>query len=224
MLTLIIAEAALETIPRELQRHPSITRHAETLGKKPGEILLDRSYHHAAMLNLRDHFRRGRPDLLHLALLEATSTPLYLERHLNLCVHTVADRVIFVGEAVRLPKSYFRFEGLVEKLFAEGEVVSAGRRLLEVAEMSFEGLLRRIAPTETLGLSRIGRPSSFEDVAAELTATDRPAVVVGGFPRSHFTESVQPHLEKIYSISRYPLEANVVIARIIYEYEKLVEK
>ncbi|MFQ6134431.1 MAG: ribosome biogenesis protein [Nitrososphaerales archaeon] len=224
MLTLIIADAALETIPEELRGHPSVTRHAKSRGKKPGEMLLDRSHHHAAMLKMKDHYRRGRPDLVHIALLEATSTPLYLEDRLKVCLHTIGGRAIFIGESVRLPKSYFRFEGLMEQLFREGEVVSERRRLLEVVDMSFKGLLRRVEPSETVGLSRVGRPSSFEGVAGELAATDRPVLVVGGFPRGHFTEATYSCLDKVYSVSRHPLETNVVIARVIYEYEKVTGK
>lgn len=224
LLTLILADAALETIPEELQRHPSITKHARSRGKKPGEMLLDRSYHHAAMLKMKDHNRRGRPDLVHLSLLEATSTPLYLEDRLKVCLHTIAGKAVIIGESVRLPKSYFRFEGLMEQLFREGEVVSDGRRLLEVVDMDFKGLLRRVKPSEIIGLSKVGKPSSFESVAGELAATDRPVLVVGGFPRGRFTEATYSNLDKVYSVSRHPLEANVVIARVIYEYEKVAEK
>ena len=225
LLTLIIADAALETIPLELQRHPSITKLAKTRGKKPKEMLLDRSYHHAAMqTTLKDHHRRGRPDLIHMALLEATSTPLYSENRLKIRLHTIGGNAIFIEESVRLPKSYFRFEGLMEQLFQEGKVTSRDRRLIETVNTDFKGLLSTVDPSETIGLSRVGRSSCFEDVAAELVATDRPVLVVGGFPRGHFTEATRSCLDKVYSIGRPPLEASVVIARVIYEYEKALEK
>ena len=46
-ISLVISEAALETIPVNIIDHPSVTNHARKLGKRPSEILLDRSYHHA---------------------------------------------------------------------------------------------------------------------------------------------------------------------------------
>jgi len=221
LLTLIIADAALETVPKELWGHSAVKRHAESKGKEPGEILLDRSYHHSAMLRLKDHGRRGRPDLIHLALLEATSTPLYKEGGLRIYIHTVAGLAIEIKGGVRTPKSFFRFEGLFEELMKKGEVVSGRRPLIRVWRASFKELLGRVKPSITIGLSRIGRPKSLEEIAAELSSAVRPTLVVGGFPRGHFTEHTSAHLDRLYSISRMPLEANVVIARAIYEYEKI---
>ncbi|MFC1754838.1 ribosome biogenesis protein, partial [Thermoproteota archaeon] len=123
MLTLIIAEAALETIPKQLWKHPSVTKHAISRRKKPGDIILDRSYHHAAMLGMKDNQRRGRPDLIHSVLLEATATPLFFKNNLNIWVHTYDNKVIYFKKNIRLPKSYFRFEGLIEQLFKEKKIV-----------------------------------------------------------------------------------------------------
>ena len=221
MLTLIIADAALEIVPRELRKHPSVKRSAAAREKRPEEILLDRSYHHAAMLRLEEHYRRGRPDLVHIALLEAASTPLFLEKQLRICVHTIGGKAIFLGEGVRLPRSYLRFIGLMEQLLKEG-VVSDGQRLLEVTDLSFKELLGRVGASVTIGLSRTGKPSSFEAIADYLASIDDPALVIGGFPRGHFTEATTTHIDRTYSISSLALEAHVVIARALYEYEKRV--
>ncbi|RMF32242.1 MAG: ribosome biogenesis protein, partial [Candidatus Nitrosothermus koennekii] len=95
MLSLIIAEAALELVPKELQNHRSVINHAKRLNRKPSEILLDRSYHHRAMLRLKDQWKRGRPDLVHISLLAVTSTPLYREGLIDLYLHTIADKVLY---------------------------------------------------------------------------------------------------------------------------------
>ncbi len=224
MLTLIIADAALETAPKEIWKHPSVKRSAAAREKRPEETLLDRSYHHAAMLRLEEHYRRGRPDLVHIALLEAVSTPLFLEKQLRICVHTIGNKAIFVGEGVRLPRSYLRFLGLMEQLLKEGKVVSDGQQLLEVADLDFKKLLSKINPSVTIGLSRTGKPSNFEAIADYIASIDDPALVIGGFPRGHFTESTATHLDRVYSISSHALEAHVVIARALYEYEKRVLK
>ncbi|HKZ42702.1 MAG TPA: hypothetical protein VJ044_17190, partial [Candidatus Hodarchaeales archaeon] len=178
-------------------------------------------YHHAAMLRLEEHYRRGRPDLVHIALLEAASTPLFLEKQLRICVHTIGGKAIFLGEGVRLPRSYLRFIGLMEQLLKEG-VVSDGQRLLEVTDLSFKELLGRVGASVTIGLSRTGKPSSFEAIADYLASIDDPALVIGGFPRGHFTEATTTHIDRTYSISSLALEAHVVIARALYEYEKRV--
>lgn len=222
LLSLIIAEAALETVPKQIAKHPSVAKHAARKDKRAEEILLDRSYHHSAMLKLENAERRGRPDLVHFALLEATSTPLYRKNLLNVYVHTVANKVIFLHENVRLPKSYFRFEGLMEELFENGKVSSDSNLLMELKDMKFQDLIDKLKPRNVIGLSRIGARSSAEEVA-KLIDNDT-AIVVGGFPRGHFSNTVSGRINYTYSISELALEAHLVIARILYECEKILFK
>ena len=222
-LILILAESALELVPNEIWKHPSVVKHASLKGKKVSEILLDRSYHHSAMVKLKDANKRGRPDIVHFALLEVTSSPLYMGGFIEVYVHTVADKVIKLGKYVRLPKAYFRFEGLFEKLFKEGKIVSPNNEiLLEMKKQSFKELISEIKPSITIGLSRLGEKNNFEGVAKELARYDKPAFVVGGFPRGHFSQKVVANFDKLYSCHVLPLEAHVVIARIVYEFEKLL--
>jgi len=114
MISLIISESALELIPFELQDHPSVISHARKLGKYSSEILLDNSWHFAAMKGIKNEIKRGRPDLVHFSILEATTIPLYLQNRLNLFVHTIDDKVIHFGKNVHLPKSHHRFEGVMK--------------------------------------------------------------------------------------------------------------
>jgi rRNA small subunit pseudouridine methyltransferase Nep1 len=218
LISLIIAEAALETVPKIITKHPSVAKHAVRNGKPVGEILLDRSYHHAAMRKLDDAGKRGRPDLIHFALLEATSTPLYEKDLLEIYVHTTTDKVIFLHGNVRPPKSYFRFEGLMEELFKEGWIKSDDKLLMEIKDLSFADLISTIKPSRVIGLSRTGVKSNAEKVV--MGVDDGNAIVVGGFPRGHFSSKVSRSFDCLYSIGEYALEAHVVIARILYEYEK----
>lgn len=222
LLSLIIAEAALETVPKSIAKHPSVVKHASKIGKPADAILLDRSYHHGAMLKLKDASRRGRPDLVHFALLEATSTPLYQKNMLKVYVHTVANKVIFLSENVRLPKSYFRFEGLMEELFKNTKVGSDSNVLMELKDMEFCDLISKQRPTKVIGLSRSGAKSSAEEVA-KMVDNDT-AIVVGGFPRGHFAKNVSSKMNYVYSISDLALESHIVIARILYECEKILFK
>ena len=85
MLSLVIAESALELVPKELQNHNSVIAYAKDLTKNHLRILLDISWHFAAMKGIKNEIKRGRPDLVHFSLLEACSIPLYFENKLNLC-------------------------------------------------------------------------------------------------------------------------------------------
>ncbi|MEM3069219.1 MAG: hypothetical protein QXH58_04845, partial [Nitrososphaerales archaeon] len=56
-----------------------------------------------------------------------------------------------------------------------------------------------------------------------LSKYDKPAFVVGGFPRGHFSQSITSNFDKLYFCHELPLEAHVVIARIVYEFEKQLD-
>ncbi len=110
MISLILSESALELVPSELKHHPSVISHARKLGKHTSEILLDNSWHFAAMKGIKNEMKRGRPDLVHFSILEATTIPLYLQNKMKLFVHTIDDKVIYFGQNVHVPKSYHRIE------------------------------------------------------------------------------------------------------------------
>ena len=220
MLSLIIAESALELIPIELQRHNSVVVSARRFNKKPSEILLDISWHFAAMKGIKNEIKRGRPDLVHFSLLEACSIPLYFENKLDVFVHTIDDKVISIGQNVRLPKSYHRFIGLVEKLYATGRIEENNNTLLEIKEMNFENLIKKINPKQTIALSSKGIKSSYQKVAEELN--DNTCLVVGGFSKGQFSDRNKDYFNKIVLVDKNPLEAHIIISRVLYEYEKRI--
>ena len=104
MISLILAESSLELVPKELTSHPSIISHAQRLDKNSSEILLDNSWHFAAMKQIPNEIKRGRPDLVHFSILEATTIPLYFENKIQIFIHTINDKVIRLGKNVRIPK------------------------------------------------------------------------------------------------------------------------
>ncbi len=211
-------------MPREIAGHAAVKNHARRLGLKPSEILLDRSYHHAAMAKLEDGNKRGRPDIAHFALMEALGTPLFIKGMLRVYVHTIDDKLIAIADNLRIPKSYFRFEGLMVGLFRDKAVRSdEGAVLMEVSDGTLADLLDSIRPARVIGLSTTGVQATAEKAVAE-NLDDGCVFVIGGFPRGHFSESTTRLLNLTYSVSDLGLEAHVVIARILYECEKLLEK
>ena len=222
MLSLVIAESALELIPNTIQNHPSVLSHANKLEKNPEDILLDNSWHFAAMKGMENEFKRGRPDLVHLCLLEACSTPLYIENKIRIFLHTIDDKVIFIGENVRIPKSYHRFAGLIEKLFKEKTVKSDEKKLLELKEMNFSELIDHIKPAKIIGFSTQGDNESYQSAASKLD--DNSCIVIGGFQKGHFSESIRKKIDHLFSVDKKSLDAHVVVGRILYEYEKTIFK
>ena len=104
VLNFVLAESALELVPRELAGARAVVADSKRRGKPPTEILLDRSFHHSAMGKLKDSEKRGRPDLVHVALLSVTGTPLYLDGEVRVYVHTWPDVVVELAEKTRIPK------------------------------------------------------------------------------------------------------------------------
>jgi len=220
MIYLVLAESALELVPLELQDHPSVLSHAQKLGKDPSEILLDNSWHFAAMKGINNEIKRGRPDLIHFSILEATTIPLYLQNKIKIYIHTINDKVIYIGENVHIPKSYHRFEGLIEKLFLEKTIRSDDCILLEIKEKSFSELINEIKPSKIIGFSTKGKISSFEKISSQIS--DNTCIVIGGFQKGHFSESTKNKINHLFSVDNLSYEAHVVIARILYEYEKTI--
>jgi rRNA small subunit pseudouridine methyltransferase Nep1 len=220
LLSLVFAESALELIPREVWGHPSVVSDARRRGLGAGEILLDRSFHHSAMLKLRDSEKRGRPDLVHTALLSVTGTPMYLDGRVRVYVHTYPNLVVEVAPKTRIPKNFLRFRGVIEKCLAE----KPAAELLRVGEMRFPALLDRIVPGKTFGLSVRGTQVELSAFAEGVVRTKDPCVVVGGFPHGHFSRDVAERLDALVRIDERPLEAHVVVARTIYEIEKATKR
>ena len=220
MLSLIIAESSLELVPKELRRHPAVVASAKKFEKNPSEILLDNSWHFGAMKGIKNEFKRGRPDLVHFSLLEATSIPLYFENEITIYVHTIDDKVIFLGNDVRLPKSFHRFVGLIEKLYREKVIKADNHKLLELKEMDFDSLIDKIHPAKIIGLSTDGKSSTYGDIVSHLD--DDVCLVVGGFQKGDFSDSVKNKIDESFSVENRSLEAHIILSRVLYEYEKTI--
>ncbi len=221
-MTLILAEAALETVPRGLWRHPAIRSYSRRRKKLPQYLLLNRSYHHAAMKRLEEDEKRGRPDIVHFALLEALGSPLNREHLLRTYVHTIKNYVITVNRETRLPRNYDRFVGLIEQLFKLGRVPSTGQTLLKLEPKTLPQLLREISATHVVAFSRKGSPQTLGEVVSRLSAEERPVVIIGAFPHGHFTETTIKFADEIICIDPEMLEAWTMISRVIYEYERAI--
>jgi rRNA small subunit pseudouridine methyltransferase Nep1 len=215
VLHIILAESALELVPQQLWSEKSVLASARRRGKHPSQILLDRSLHHTAMLKLKDGLRRGRPDLVHQAVLAVTGTPAYLMGEVKLYIHTFVNIVIEVAEKTRLPKTYFRFQGLMEKILSGQK-----EKLLRVREMKAEELIDYIGAESVIGFSRRGKLMKPEGWVSKYVK-DNTIFVVGGFPRGFFPSDLIKKFNVMIAIHELPLETHVVLARIIYDYERL---
>lgn len=223
MLNILFAETALELVPREIQRHPSVTRNAKRMGKKPEHCLLDRSLHHYAMHNLKDSEKRGRPDIIHFCLLEALGTPLNKKGKLNLVSQTYDKNAIFISPEVRLPRDCYRFNTLMEQLLIEQQVpLKPEKPLLRLEKMDLNEIINYIRPTRKIVLTSHGTQSNLENVCKNIKYETNPVLIIGAYPTGPMSEEVLSIADDIVSIYPESLEAWVVTSRLIYEYEKTI--
>ena len=222
MLTFILAEAALETVPQQIWNHSSVKRHAKRQRKLPKQLLLDRSLHHAGMLKLKNNLKRGRPDITHFVLLEALGSPLNKEGGLQFLIHTCNDYVIRINPEARLPKNYNRFVGLIEQLFQQQKVPLEGKPLLSLEQKTLPELVAEIKPDYVLGFTTKGEPKTIETAVSGLSKKHNPVVLVGGFAHGHFSETTLKLANETVCVDHEMLETWTITSRLIYEYERFL--
>ncbi|MFA6048499.1 MAG: 16S rRNA methyltransferase [Candidatus Micrarchaeia archaeon] len=202
MLYLILAESELETIPREISRHPVIAREAQSR-KKPAELmLLDSSKHFAAMRGLKESERRGRPDIVQFCLLLALDSVLNKKGLLKVFVHTRNDKVISIDPEARLPRAFNRFCGLFEGLLEKGKIETPeGKVLLEAKEETLKALLSQMPKNANVfALDVGGQKMPRAELQKTFSQAGDVVLVVGGFPHGNFTDKSHA-LEGISRIS-----------------------
>lgn len=174
------------------------------------------------MKTLEQNEKRGRPDIVHFALLEALGSPLNKEGLLQTYVHTLNDYVITVNSETRLPRNYDRFVSLIEQLFEYGRVPpqQTETALLTVEHKALKQLIQEVKPSCIMAFSRTGKHHTLEEAVTRLAHEERPVVIVGGFPHGHFSEALLKLADETVCIDRDMLETWTVTSRIIYEYEK----
>ncbi|MCH1518939.1 MAG: ribosome biogenesis protein, partial [Nitrosopumilus sp.] len=132
----------------------------------------------------------------------------------------IDNKVIRFGKNVHIPKSYHRFQGVIEKLFQEKKIISKNELLLDMKEQTFSELIKEINPSSVIGFSTEGELSSYQKIASEIP--DNSCIVLGGFQKGHFSDSVQNEITNLYSVGNESFEGHVVTSRILYEYEKTI--
>ncbi|ACX73040.1 Suppressor Mra1 family protein [Methanocaldococcus vulcanius M7] len=164
MYNIVLANSALELIPNEIKnkiRRAKIYKYD----------ILDSNYHYKAMKNLKDREMRGRPDIVHISLLNILDSPINHEKKLNIYVHTYDDKVLTIDPNTRLPRNYFRFLGVIEKVL-KGE----RNPLIKMEEKTLEDLLNDINAKNIALMSKTGqlvKPSHLKNFDTFL---------IGGFP------------------------------------------
>ena len=86
--------------------------------------------------------------------------------------------------------------------------------------MDFVSLINVIKPEKIIWLSTDGQVGTYDDVVSQLD--ENVCLVVGGFQKGHFSDSVENEITNLYSVGNESFEGHVVTSRILYEYEKTI--
>lgn len=228
MLTIVLADAELETVPPHLHDHPQVSKPAQRKGKDVETVLLDSNVHHHAMQDgeLEDHRRRGRPDLAHLFLVTALESTLNLEGGLETLIHTRNHEEIRVDPATRIMRAYPRFKGLVETLFQEGAVGPADRDpLLELTRRRpLPAILKERDPDHVIALAPEGEPTEPTDRIPYLAGEhDDVTVILGGFPRGDYESPISDLADETWSIHEERLTVWTAASEVLVPWRRLTK-
>lgn len=224
MLTLVLAESELELMPVELTNHPAVIAHARQRGKPASRILLDSNYHHAAMSNLAEGRRRGRPDIVHLFLLTVLESIANKQGHLRIFIHTRHDDLITVSPQTRIMRSYERFLGLIEQLFERHVVPDETQPLLTLQQhMSLKKVVDVVHADVVVACSKTGTPVVLSDYFKQLKQRKKHHIlcIIGGFPSGIFHADLQNIATETVSLYPEMLPAWTVAGEILVNYENV---
>jgi len=219
--SIILEEASLELVPERFRKHESCKLVENRFGIPPEMQILDDNYHHQLIAKLSNREKRGRPDIVHFALLDITSTPAYMENLVEIYVHTINNTTIKILSGVRLPRTFQRFCGVMAKVLS-GKMEEKENELFETRnEQAIDQLVSSIDAERVICLTSEGVPKDLPAFAWDIhSKQDKATWIVGGFPHGHFGDDVKSIATDIISISKYSLAAHVVTARLCFAIEQ----
>lgn len=217
MLTFVLADAELERVPQRLTGHQQVVTSAQRAGVVPSRMLLDSSLHYAALRDVPDGERRGRPDLIHFFLLTVLESIANKEGNVRVFVHTRNDEVITVAPQTRLIRNYNRFCGLVQQLFATGSLNTPEPLLSLERKIPLPDLLARIGAQRCIVLDPAGTATTPQDLFKAGERERSIVVVIGGFPSGDYRSPLPADAERV-SIFPEALTVWTVAAEVLAAY------
>ncbi|MCY0849475.1 16S rRNA methyltransferase [Sulfuracidifex metallicus] len=206
-LNVILLDSALETVPKELLDHPAVKNNARRRKREASKTILDVSIHYHAMKNLKDKEKRGRPDIIHSAMVLLLTDPVI---KVNLYIHTINSIIIKVNPEIRPPKNYDRFLGLMEQLFEYRKIPPNSQTpLIEILDETLDDILSKYKLALLTEKGEKKPPSYLCELGEDWI------IGLGGFPHGDFSQEVYKRASSLVSISNYVLETQSVICRLI---------
>jgi rRNA small subunit pseudouridine methyltransferase Nep1 len=164
-----------------------------------------------------------RPDILHQELLALLDSPLNKAGLLKVYIQTKKNVLIDVHPSIRIPRTYKRFAGLMVQLLHKMKIKAGteSTTLLKIIKNPFAQYLP--AGTRCYGMSCKGTLYSPISLATSLIPTSyqdddgQPptCLIIGAMSTGHILLEDHPYMEKMFSISSYPLSGAAALSRIV---------
>ena len=190
----------------------------ETIKNRRGnyELLNCDDHRDLCKKKLKKDPKEFRPDICHQELLALLDSPLNKSGHLQIYIRTSRNVLIELHPSVRIPRTYKRFAGLMVQLLHKMKIKAAenGTTLTKVIKNPFSQHLP--VGTHVYGMSCQGllySPSGLSKALVPLTPDDESnnqiCFIIGAMAAGHVTVEDHPYIEKMFSISEYPLSGAV---------------
>ena len=195
MLQLNIIDSELELVPEKMCDDYQIRKIANTRNKRPEEMILDSNYMHGAIDRAYPgkSNRIGRPDIFYHLLNVTQDSILNRLGYLETVIHTKNDEIIRINSETRMPKSYNRFIGLMEKLLKNGKLESPDGKVLMYVEKGKWNSMDHDDYGRIL-LSPKGKKTRPSGIFRN---KNNYSVFIGGFSEGDFVSPVYRELEPI---------------------------
>lgn len=195
----------------------------ETIKNRRGnyELLNCDDHRDLCKKKLRKDPKEFRPDICHQELLALLDSPLNKSGHLQIYIRTSRNVLIELHPSVRIPRTYKRFAGLMVQLLHKMKIKASdnGTTLMKVIKNPFSQHLP--VGTHVYGMSCQGTLYSPMGLAKALIpvnpneSENQVCFVIGAMAAGHVTVEDHPYIEKMISISEYPLSGASAINRIL---------
>ena len=214
---IILAECGLELIPKQIRNHPAVKKNLSS--SLYSSQLLDNALHFSAMKTLKNKEKRGRPDISHLCLLNALGSVLNKSGNLELYLHTINNKIFKFNPEIRIARNYNRFKGLIAKLIIDGKIEIGGEMLIAPVSKNLDELIKSFNSSKIDIFSQKGKEIEVYRSISSLDILENYVAIIGGFQKTTFSDEILKLSRRIISMSQYPLDAWVVISKLINMYE-----
>ena len=218
LLTILLAEASIESFPEELMKDMKVRNYFSKLKKSPSEVMFDVNFHNQFTEDLKDVDRRGRPDIVHFTLLSCFGSILARVGRLQVIIHTYDDKVITLDPEIRLPKSIERFNGLILQLLKDGRLPPSGDQILmKLRESSLPDLVKDLRKKHDviIEFSVKGEQLSSLEYSKIIFESTNPLLIFGAFPHGEIKNIPSDMVDRKLGIYEEGLDLFAVISQIL---------